>query len=153
MKRNGFSLVELLSVIAIMSIVLSMAGLYYNSWMKKYRLEGQVRELRIDLINARAQAMQKNRIYFVKVDGNSYSLIEDKNDNGTADDAALWTKQLKYSSAWVDTAVLDTRGLVSPNDTIRFNSGGVSAEYDCITLSATRIRLGKLNDSNECVAR
>ena len=156
MKKNGFSLTELLVVIGIMVTLMAMAGIAYSTWMNRYRLEGQVREMYVDLMNARVQAMQMNRIYFVAVAGSSYSLIEDTNDSGgpTANtgDVTRWTKQLKYPSIWLDTVVMDARGLVSPNDTVKFNTGVVSAAYDCITLSSTRIRIGRLNGS-DCISQ
>ena len=151
MTRNGFSLMEVLIVIAIMMTLLTISGISFNSWMRNYRLEGQVRSLYVDLMNARVQAMQKNHLYFVVVAENSYTVKEDRNDDGAAD-ADLWTKQLINPSNWVDTVVMNTRGLVSPEDTITFDTGDATAAYDCITLSSTRIRMGKFNGTN-CVSR
>lgn len=154
MKRNGFTITELLVVIAIMSILMGIAGLAYSTWRNKYQLERQVREMYVDLMNGRVQAMQKNIAYFVVVaaDGYSYRLVEDKNDNGVLnpdpDDTTRLTKQLKYSSTWTNTATMNSRGLVSPNDTILFNTGGVDAAFDCITLFTTRIRMGKWNGTD-----
>ena len=158
MKRNGFSLIELLVVIGIMSALISMAGLAYSTWMNRYRLEGQVKEMLVDIMNARAQAMQKNVTYFMVVAANNYSVIEDTNENGVpnpnaGDKSVITNKTLKYQSNWVNTITMNTRGIVSPQDMISFNTGGATAEVDCISLDVTRIRIGRLNGSNVCVPR
>ena len=155
MKRNGFSLVELLVVIGIMATLMTIAGISYNSWMQRYRLEGQVRELYVDLMNARVLAMQKNIVHGITIEANAYKLVEDTDNSGTitSTDAVRRTKSLAYSSDWSNnTATLDTRGLVSPSVTIRFATAGVDAAYDCIVLIPTRIRMGKYNGT-ECIAR
>jgi len=160
MKQKGFTLTELLIVVAIMSILLTIAGLSYSRMMSTYRLETQVRQLYADLMNARVQAMQKNRIYFVTVAAASYSVIEDRNDSGVNDsgDNVVWTRQLTYpSSNWTGkTATLNSKGLVSPegppDNMIKFEPSGVSAALDCINLGITRISLGKY-DGSSCVAK
>jgi prepilin-type N-terminal cleavage/methylation domain-containing protein len=152
MKSKGFSLLELLIVIAIMSIIFAIAGLSYNSWMKKYRLEGQVRELYVDLLNARVQAMQMNHVYWVDMAASSYAIKADANDNGVVDDPVIRTKQFEYPLTSPVNVALNARGIVSPLATITFNTGGINAAYDCITLSPTRIRMGKYYGAN-CIAR
>lgn len=155
MKKNGFAMTELVVVIAIIGTLTAMAGMAYTSWMSKYRFEGQVREMYIDLLNARTQAMQLNRIYFVTISADNYSVIEDTNDSGGAvadsDDKIRLTKQLRFPSNWVNTVSLNAKGLVSsPSATVTFNSGGVDGQYDCIALSLTRITMGRLNGTT-CV--
>jgi len=152
MKRNGFSLPEILIVIAIMGILMAIAGVSYNEWMSKYRLEGQVREMYADLMNARVRAMQRNLDHFVVVTPGSYNAREDSDDDGNPDNEVLSPKLLSFPSSSTITVTLNKRGLVSPEDTIRFNTGDVTASYDCITLVSTRIRIGRWNGST-CVSQ
>jgi Tfp pilus assembly protein FimT len=139
-------------VIAIMGILMAIAGLSYNEWMSKYRLEGQVRAMYADLMNARARAMQRNLDHSMVVTSDSYNVREDSNDDGTPDTDVLSPKLLSFPSSSAITVTLNKRGLVSPEDTITFNTGGVNAVYDCIVLAPTRIRIGRLNGT-DCVSQ
>lgn len=156
MKKNGFSIIELLVVIVIMGILMGIAGIAYSTWMNKYRLETQTREMYVDLMNARVQAMQKNMAYLVVVAANGYSyrVVEDTDEDGAPDpdpgDTTRSTKQLRYPlDGGAITVTMNTRGLVASNPTLnatlRFTAIGVDAAFDCITLFTTRIRMGKLN--------
>ena len=154
MKRNGFSLPEILIVIAIMGILMAIAGLSYNAWMSKYRLEGQVREMYADLMNARVRAMQRNLDHFMDVTSGSYNVREDSDDDGNPDTDVLLPKLHNFPSSVTTTVTLNKRGLVSasPEDTITFNTGGVNAVFDCLVLAPTRIRMGRLNGTT-CVSQ
>ncbi len=156
MKRNGFTITELLAVIAIMGTLLALAGLAYNAWLQRYNLESQVRTMHVDLLGARAQALQKNTARFVTVAADGYTLAEDTNESGgnapDAGDTSHPKKPLKFTSAWTGTILLDSRGLVSAPDKILFNTGGVSAAVDCIVFHTTRIRVGRYNGT-DCISR
>jgi prepilin-type N-terminal cleavage/methylation domain-containing protein len=153
MKDRGITLIELIIVISIIGILLIALGFSFEGWMGGYRVESQTKEMYVDLMNARARAMQRNRNHFVVVAANNYQIFEDTNENGTysagTDQSAVFInpKTLTYSSSWIGTVTLDTRGLVSPNNTIHFITGTNNPDYDCIVLFATRINMGKWNAS------
>ena len=160
MKNRGITLIELIIVISIIGILLIALGFSFEGWMGGYRAESQTKEMYVDLMNARARAMQRNRDHFVVVAANNYQIFEDTNENGTynagTDQSAVFInpKTLTYpveSTSWTGTITMDTRGLVSPNNTIRFNIGTNNPDYDCIVLFATRINMGKWNGS--CVIK
>ncbi len=161
MKNSGFSLVELVVVIAILSSLLLIAGLSGRTWLDKYRIESQTKEMYTDLMNARASAMQKNRTYFVTLASMQYTVYEDRDPaNPTnpvldgdevfeaASDRLVMQKNTQYPIVSAPTGTsfsFDRNGLVSLNGTLHFDLTNSSAgpAYDCITLLTTRILMGK----------
>lgn len=165
--NRGFALTELVVVVAIMSVLLGIAGILAKGWFDRYNAESQMRQMHADLLQARLKAMEKNKLHFVLVGPVTYTISEDTNGNGTQDtapdDTILMQKTLKYpaesiSSNPTSTVALpvnmqiDQRGLISfpssPNAcsvSIRFDTGTASPEYDCFEFYATRINLGKWN--------
>lgn len=154
MKNKGVTLIELIVVVSVIGILVIALGFSFQGWMGKYRMESQVKEMYTDLMNARARAMQRNRMYFVNFPNTtSYRIFEDTNPapdgNGTleiANDAqVLPTKTIQYALTWGGGNItFDNRGLLSPNGTIRVTST-LDPDYDCIVLFATRINMGKWN--------
>jgi prepilin-type N-terminal cleavage/methylation domain-containing protein len=163
MKEDGVTLIELIVVVSVIAVLVFALGFTFQTWMGGYNIESQVKQLHVDLMNARARAMQRNRCHFVVVTANNYQIFEDANENCVYDvgtDTALTAftspKTLTYTSNWIGRVTMDTRGIVSNNvtpldATIQFNIGTNTPDYDCIVLFATRINMGKWNGS--CVAK
>jgi len=158
MKEDGMTLIELLVTVSVAIIIIVALGFEFQGWMGGYNIESQAKEMYADLMNARARAMERNRCHFVVVTANNYQIFEDANENcqyNAGTDTALTAftnpKTLTYTSNWTGTVTMDTRGIVSPNNTIRFNIGSSTPDYDCIVLYSTRINMGKWNGS--CVAK
>lgn len=163
MNRRGFSLIELLIIVAIVSILAVALGFQFSGWIGSYNVESQTKNMYIDLMNARARAMGRNRAHFVVVTNSNYQIFEDTNENGSCESCASgsgadspvpgFTSAKTFDSNYqassgTGTITMDTRGMISPTTTIQFNNGGYSPDYDCIIVEATRIKMGKWNGTS-----
>jgi prepilin-type N-terminal cleavage/methylation domain-containing protein len=167
MKNNGYSLTELVVVIAILGTLLGIAGISGKTWLERYRVEAQTKEMFTDLMNARASALQRNRMYFVDFAGAQYTIYEDTNPGPDgdglyqSDDTPVMQKSTQYPivpalGGSATSFSFDKNGLVSlatptATGTLHFASGA-GPEYDCITLCTTRILMGKWS-GGDCVAQ
>jgi prepilin-type N-terminal cleavage/methylation domain-containing protein len=59
---KGFTLTELIVVIALIGIMLAIVSLNFNTWQKKSIIENQAKEMMADLNGQRLQAMQTKTI-------------------------------------------------------------------------------------------
>jgi prepilin-type N-terminal cleavage/methylation domain-containing protein len=180
MKKDGFSLIELLVVMIITGILATLGTVSFTGWVRKHDIESQVREMYTDLMNARLTAMHQNRTHFITLSTNQMRAYEDNdpapNGDGSLtlgsdnplclwerkrDDAvdtacpfsgSLSYKNLKFPATWNGTATLEfnARGLSNSDKSICVFSTH-NPSYDCIVVSTTRIRMGKLiNQSGGC---
>ncbi len=176
MKNKGMTLIELLVVITIAGILVVALGFSFQGWQGRYKVESQIKDIYNDLMDARINAMQKNRVHFLSLDSaNQYTIYEDTNPAPDGDgtlqtgqDVTLPTfpKTIEYDLNWngaVPSGNLidfNTRGITEPQATplggticifTDFDGDGTSdsnPDYDCIVISRTRINMGKIGDQS-----
>lgn len=168
MKREGgYSVIELIVAIAVIGILVAALSAQFTGWRKAYKVESQLREMQMDLMDTRAKAMQRNRIHFARIDTDGYQVHEDTNPapdgNDTLDvgsDALLLDKELNegYPITWsggdneldfLRSGMSDIDGsktiCIDDNNPTDSDEHYFDADYNCIVVSATRINLGKLD--------
>ncbi len=84
MKHSkGFTMIELMIILAVLAILIGIAIPSYNSLMPRYRLNGAARLVATDLSGARMKAVKLNRRVQVFFSSPEYKICDDANQNGT----------------------------------------------------------------------
>jgi type IV fimbrial biogenesis protein FimT len=101
-KQSGFTLIELIVIIAIVAIFAGIAIPNFLSYMPKYRLNGAARQIMGDLMAARMKAVKENnRFRVLFLDNHQYKILDDDNNNN-AEDSGEWTNIKDIQSEYSD---------------------------------------------------
>jgi type IV fimbrial biogenesis protein FimT len=172
---KGFTILEILVVIAIMTIVLTIASLNFNTWQKKYNIENQAKELMADLGDLRLQAMQTKTSRMAVFNASplyvafrSYTGAEQVNPTPTTG-TEITRKYLKYpvysdpalTVPWPSntpnnfllfdaTGMLNFQNFPNPPVFIYIAPPGTGTAVDCLAITRTRMNLGQSNGTT-CV--
>lgn len=83
MRKNGFTLVELMVVVAIMGTLLTIGTLAFNSMTRKSAIEAQTKEIYGDLMKARSEAIYQKSNRSAVVNGVQFSIFPTSDGSGT----------------------------------------------------------------------
>jgi len=164
MRNKGYTLIEMIVVVAILGILLGIVAVPGRDWMDRSRVEGQTKQMYADLMNARVNALKNKRFYFVTLGVKQYSVYEDTpNGNGTLDlvaDQVVMQKSTRYALVSTPTITMlnfsaDGLATFTTATTVDIwcQSTGSPAS-DCIEISLTRILMGKWNGTTStCIVQ
>ena len=156
MKSRGFALTELIVVIAIIGIILAITSINFGSWMRKYGVEAQIKEMHNDLSDVRLKAVHSKMRHEVVLNPSSYTFVRYSSEGATG--TTVFRKDLKYPVKRFSSGVLqdftgdlmriNTRGYTFDPYTIVI-PGQANAGTDCLVVSTTRVNMGKYDATTQ----
>jgi prepilin-type N-terminal cleavage/methylation domain-containing protein len=144
MKRNGFSLVELVVVMAIIGILSSIATLAFNRFVAKGKIEGQVRTMSADILKARSEALYQKVPRRVVASGTQFMVYS------AARVIRSTTLVNPVTSATID---FDNRGAATPaTSVICVTNNTYGAAIDSILVTTVNVQMGRKREGGSCVS-
>jgi prepilin-type N-terminal cleavage/methylation domain-containing protein len=119
MRNDGFSLMELLIAMGISGILLAIGGINFADWIKKGRVETQVKQMYSDIQDIRSKAAYTKEIYKATFSPTSM-VVRRYTDSSDTTGTLYSTKTLDFPvtlSTWTNPAA----------DVIEFDSNGFSS--------------------------
>ena len=150
--QRGFTLVELLIVIAIMGILLSIAVPNFSTMQKKAAIEQEVTTIYSNLMTVRLEALYSKTGRTVGIVGDKLSIYSSQDT--TVPPISVITLRYPVSSA--NLVQFDSSGMmvqdeisicVDPSGTLADNPGNT----DSVDVSAAKIHMGKRQSGGLCV--
>jgi prepilin-type N-terminal cleavage/methylation domain-containing protein len=157
--QAGFTLVEIMIVVAIIGIVLAIATMNMRQWNDKYTVESYTKEIHSILMRARNDAANTNSQVRVTLaanlvtthqDDDGDGIVEATDGNGVIDAGEPTTTKpypqftMNSSLGLPETIAFDRRGMTNDTQTISITgySPNASPGVDCIAVANTRINMG-----------
>ena len=156
MQARGYSLVEMVVVIAVISILLAIAILKFSEYANRYRAESQARLIYSELLKARSNAVYERRSSRVKLYTDHFDVYSSTQDD-TNGVAPVRTQLLDFpvdcngTGDGVKGYPLDFNGigLASNSCSICVENYG-SGAVDSMVISDTRLNIGIKDTGASC---
>ncbi|MDQ7031262.1 MAG: prepilin-type N-terminal cleavage/methylation domain-containing protein [Desulfonauticus sp.] len=148
LKKNlGFTLIEIIIVIAILAILLGIAIPTFTSWLEKYKIEEDIKKISSFLQEGKMLAFtRKQDLIF---------LLNNK-------EACLQQNSINIKCIQLDTPFQTTsiniykRGYFSQGSIVPLDlnkTKKLNPEYSCIVVSTLRVKIGEVNSEGTCDAK
>jgi prepilin-type N-terminal cleavage/methylation domain-containing protein len=135
--QGGFSLVEMLIVVAIVMIMAAVALPNIGQYIRTYKIRGASQELKGDLQSGRSKAIMSNTnagVSFVVVDGDSYRLVQEDLPTSPVNEQLGPLKDLPTGVEFEPTTAANS------GNSLRFNRlGGYCNPADTASSCATAV--------------
>lgn len=158
-RETGFTLIEILIVLAVAGILMSLATLQFSHMTRKAGIEKTARQMLADVENARVRSIfskTPTRVYFEPA---SYSFRRYSSANEDRDAGTLLSSQsLPYTITAEDGSSLsgtfaefDPRGATGSKRVIMIEPSGV-ASVDCLLIDIVKTSIGRI-EGGKCVPK
>ena len=155
MRQQGFSLVEMLVVMAIVGALIAVATLNFSSMQQKAAIDGQVKMMLADITNVRVQALYTKNPRSIKFDGNKLYIYPSDDTSVTPE------SQINYAYSVTTNFTDNTITFTTSGLTTTFGgsicidpAGGLAKEnagsVDSLVVSRVRANMGKRHKGAAC---
>ncbi len=154
---HGFSLTELIIVLAIATTLMSVATIDYHQWQVKHNVESQVKVMVSDFNELRVRALTTKQRQSITLNKKNYIFKSYSSDDeplaaGTVTlpaihgvNYALKTDNSTFCNG--QTFEIDHRGIMVGVTGSIYLDANSSATLDCLRIQTVRINPGKKNDA------
>ncbi len=148
--EKGFTLIELAVTIVIIGVLTAIAISSYRTWVKKTTIENDTKQIFALLNEARARAFAEKRQCGLIFNNRIVRLVCDTDlDNSILDETSSINEVILKNdfSKNFSYALFNKNGTASISGTIYADDISTDPNYSCVTISTTRIKMGKWNGS------
>ena len=146
MRSRGFTLVELLVVIGIITILSTLATLGWNRMSTKAAVEGQIKSVHADLMALRLEALYSKKERRVKLSGKSFKVYS----SNVLTTSPLNSKDFTFDFTGTSDFVFNTSGMASGYEGSVCVNKESDAFVDSLVVTDGRISLGKRTTGEAC---
>lgn len=130
--KRGFTLVELLVVLAIVSILLAIGVKFFVKWRLKNNVETSIKKLYAEIQHQRNRAFLEKTPVTIKVDGKEVEISTPSS-----------TTTLELSAPFSGTLTVDEKGIFDSGSIVFTGDLDLSPSVSCVVANKVRLRLGK----------
>jgi prepilin-type N-terminal cleavage/methylation domain-containing protein len=148
MNSRGFTLVELIVVLALITILTTLGTMSWKRMSMKSAVEGQIKTVHADMMKIRLEALYGKRERRVKFNGKTFNIYSSNVETTTPLEAKSFKYPFKYATTR-SAFVFNTSGMASgyegsvcvdPYSNLAIKS---DAAVDSLVITDGRISLGK----------
>ena len=149
-KQSGFTLIEMMIVIGLLSVFAGIAIPNFLSYLPKSRLNGAARQVMGDLMAARMQAVSQNnefKVFFLN--DHEYKILDDDDNNGSIDNGE-WTQTKDIQSEYSDVTfsasadpIFYPRGIAYGSTITLTSSADSNLKKDVIVAPTGRVKIDR----------
>lgn len=139
LNKNGFTLTEVLIVIAILGIVLAIAAPNFTRYRDNANLREAARDVSSDIQLYKQRAIAENTNYEISFSGNNYTITKGATTVATKTVGAN-NAYIKISESYPTGKIeLDTRGMLKPSGELKLKHSKRGSEATITTSLTGRV--------------
>ena len=154
--KRGFTLLELVVVIAVIGTILAIVTLNFTRLNEKYSVESEIKDLYSNLMRVRDTATKTNTTQFIVVGAAQVQVGQDTTGDNNMDVISDTWRFARFTLNPLVNAnfIFDRRGLADVDQIIQITgfSAASAPVMDCIDVRGTRLNMGLMTGAN-CVSR
>lgn len=157
MRSSGFSLVEMVLIMAMVAILMTIGTFAFHDYSRRYRTEAQTRLLFSELLKARVNAVCQRRGTRVKLYPGKFEIYSSQHDDASGvkplrTHLLSYPVTIKHKNGGGPYVAFGSDGVTYDALSVCLEPSVGSGAVDSITVSMTRITIGKKDKGDDCNA-